>query len=434
MIVQSFGSVVALASKGNRWGGNAGALGMYGTASPQTYAKLYRTQPNIRICVDFLARNFAQLGVHAFRRVSDTDRERLAGHEAIRWLSKPNPGKTRYRLFEDWMTDMGVYMNAYWLKVRTPGALGFLRLPPEQVQVEGSLIPTAFIWTTGGQERTFDPSEIVHFNGYDPGNPLGGISPMETLRQLIAELQAAAEYRQSYWTRGARFEGVLEREANSPSGKWGPDKERDFEAQLAQFAAGGSRAGSLPLLPTGLKLKTASSSAKDSEYSASLKLAREVCAAQYHIPQPMVGILDHATFSNVREQHKHLYMDTLGPWGVMFTQELERQVLPEAEDQDGVYLEMNLAEKLKGSFEEQAAALNTLCGAPVMARNEGRARINLPRVDDPAFDTPVTPLNMGTPPPATDEPEPAGMVPTNRPTRVGPADTEDDTENGDEDA
>ena len=44
------------------------------------YATMYRQQPNVRTCVDFLARNIAQLGLHVFRRVSDTDRERLTDH------------------------------------------------------------------------------------------------------------------------------------------------------------------------------------------------------------------------------------------------------------------------------------------------------------------------------------------------------------------
>jgi phage portal protein BeeE len=57
-------------------------------------------------------------------------------------------------------------------------------------------------------------------------------------------------------------------------------------------------------------------------------LRREVCAAAYHIPQPMVGILDHATFSNIKEQHKHTYQDTLGPWMENIQQEIERQHIP----------------------------------------------------------------------------------------------------------
>lgn len=411
MIVRSFGSIEALASANPSWtdyGG--GAVSMFGNAGAQTYFNIYRTQPNVRICVDFLARNFAQLGLHVFRRVSDTDRMRLAGHELANIVHRPNPGTTRYRLFEDLMQDIGIYHRAYWLKVRSDEQLGLVRLPPDEMAVEGALIPTAFVWTVDGKERRFAPSEIVYFSGYG-----GGISPMETLRQMIGEMKAASDYRQAYWANSGRFEGVLTVDKDSPAGKWTAEQRQQMREQFQQFSASGSRAGQFPLLPMGVDIKPTSFNAKDSEYLESVKLSREVVAAMYHIPQPMVGILEHATFSNIREQHKHLYQDCLGPSLEMVAEEIERQLLPECSDQRNVYVEFNIGEKLKGSFEEQAAAIVSLTGAPVLARNEGRARLNLPRIEDEAFDKPVTPLNMGQ---AGEEPaaqeEAPGMVPTKR--------------------
>jgi HK97 family phage portal protein len=420
VIVRSFGSLEAMTQARNGLGYSPGSVPMYGKGSPQTYAALYRTQPNVRICVDFLARNFAQLGLHVFRRVSDTDRVRLADHDLVKWLGKPNPATTRYRLFEGLMQDLGIYFNAYWLKVRTADALGLVRLPPEQVSIEGGLVPSTFIWTVDGQEKYFAPSEVVHFSGYDPCNPLMGLSPLETLRQLLAEQKAASDYRQAYWTNGSRFEGVITTDKDV---RYTPEQKQQFREQMQEFSASGSRAGQIPVLPAGLDLKPMSWNARDSQHYESMKLAREVCAAAFHIPQPMVGILEHATFSNVKEQHKHLYQDCLGPWLEMVGEELERQVLPECRDTRDVYVEFNIGEKLKGSFEEQAAAIVSLTGAPVLTRNEGRARLNLSAIPGQEFDTPVTPLNMGQPGAADPQsaeqnPQPEADAPPARPRRV----------------
>ena len=49
---------------------------------------------------------------------------------------------------------------------------------------------------------------------------------------------------------------------------------------------------------------------------------------------------------------------------------------------------------MKGSFEQQATVLTTSVGVPVMTPNEGRARLNLPRIDDPDFDVPIMPMNV----------------------------------------
>lgn len=382
------------------WQASGGSsLNLYGLQ--QEYGEIYRTQPNVRICVDFLARNIAQLGLPVYRRISDTDRERLVDHDLAKWLMKPNPATTRYRLVEDLMTDLGIYFRAYWLKVRYDdidgrAAIGLLRLPPDEVAVEGNLIPTQFCWTVNGREKKFAPSEIVHFSGYRLG-----ISPLETLRRILAEEQAAGNYRESLWAHGAKQEGIWERDAASEN--YTPAQIQSWREQWQEFASS-AKAGMTAVGQRGWKYREASFSSKDSEYIQGGKLRREVCAAAYHIPQPMVGILDHATFSNIKEQHKHLYQDTLGPWNEMITQEIERQLLIECEDQDRVYIEFNIDAKLAGTPEERAASLQLSIGRPWRTVNEGRAIENLPRIDDDAMDT-VAPQQGG--PAAAAEPEPA---------------------------
>jgi len=388
MVVQSFGQLASLTPPTPTWqySGGAGSVDLYGNAL-ETYYQIWRKQPNVRTCVDFLARNVAHLGLHVFRRDGDSDRVRLTDHELAQWLEHPNPWTTRYRLIETLMIDLGIYMNAFWLKVRTTDPrLSLVRLPPQTVRVLGGLQPTGFVVTSGrGEERAFGPDDLVHFGGY--GDELTGVSPLETLRRILAEENAAGDYRQSMWQNAARVEGVIERPATAKA--WQKEQKQSFREQWQQaYGAGGTRVGSVAVLEDGMTFKPISFSAKELEFISARKLTREECAAAYHIPLPMVGILEHATFSNIVEQHKNLYQDTLGPWLEMIQSEIERQVLPEALAPARVYVEFNIAEKLKGSFEQQAASLQLLTGRPVMTGNEGRARLNLPRIDDdPSMDT-----------------------------------------------
>lgn len=46
----------------------------------QDHAAIWRTQPQVRTVVSFLARNIAQLGIHVYQRLSDVDRVRLSDH------------------------------------------------------------------------------------------------------------------------------------------------------------------------------------------------------------------------------------------------------------------------------------------------------------------------------------------------------------------
>jgi HK97 family phage portal protein len=387
VIVSSFTGLQAMTTSQPSWSGGDSSLSMYGLR--QTYGEIYRTQPNVRIMVDFLARNVAQCAIHAFRRVSDTDRERLSGHDIERWLGKPNPSTRRYRLIESLMSDLGIYFEAYWLKVRYREAngrkaIGLVRLPPEEMRVEGGLLPSRYVWAPNGREKAFALSEIVYFNGYNPTNPIRGLSPLETLRRILAEEVAVSHNREQYWLNAGRMEGVWE--LSDKVKPWTQPQQEQFREQWQKFSGGGAKAGMTAVGPVGATYKAISFSAKDSEYVQGGKLRREVCAAAYHIPQPMVGILDHATFSNIREQHKHTYQDTLAPWMEMITQEIEGQLLIECDDQDNVYTEFNIAAKLAGTLEEQINSLVTATGKPIMRTNEARARLNLPKDEDPESD------------------------------------------------
>lgn len=349
------------------------------------YAMIYATQPSVRTCVDFLARNIAQLGFHVFRRVSDTDRVRLTDHKLADWIEHPNPYTTRYRLFESYVADLALYFNAFWLKVRDGDRVQLVRVPPSEIYVEGGLLPSRYVWTVDNREVPIAPEELVYANGYNPLNALAGLSPIETLRQILAEERAAGDHRERYWRNASRMEGVIERPKDAP--KWSPEQKNKFREQWQERYAGPQSVGAAPVLEDGMTWRQVSWSMKDSDYLNARKLSREECAALWHIPLPMVGILDHATFSNIKEQHKQLYADCLGPWLEMIQEAIELQLLPDTRDVTNVYAEFNINDKLKGSFEEQATALRSAVGRPFMTANEARARMNLPAItDDPTAD------------------------------------------------
>jgi HK97 family phage portal protein len=364
---------------------NVSTSGPFFDGYRRTYGQIYRTQPSVRTVIDFFARNIAQLGLHAFLRVSDTDRQRLTDHPLPRTIERPNYATTRYRFFESTVQDIGIYANGYWWKQRRGDTLsGLVRLPSAEVSVKGGLLPSAYIWTpaNGLEPKTFDPNDIVHFRFFDPSDPLVGFPMLETLRTILAEEAAAGAYRRAFWKNGARTETVILRPATAPK-EW--DKQ-GFRKSWQDFAGSGPHAGATPILEDGMDVKTISQNFRDSEYLGARKLTREEVAAAYHVPLPMVGILEHATFSNIKEQHKQLYQDCLGPWLTMLQEEIELQLLPEFDGVDNVYLEFNIAEKMKGSFEEQASSLTQAVGRPYMTANEARARLNLPSHDNPTAD------------------------------------------------
>ena len=139
--VRSLGSVVTVESD---WAPTLrySSVRMYDSYN-HDYATLYRTQPNVRTCVDFLARNIAQLGLHVFRRVSDTDRERLLDHPLAKLIEQPLPPlmkMTRYRYIESIVSDLGIYFRHLSVKKQTSaGRMALLRIPSPYFVVKGGL-------------------------------------------------------------------------------------------------------------------------------------------------------------------------------------------------------------------------------------------------------------------------------------------------------
>lgn len=359
----------------------------------QDYASIWRSQPSVRTVVTFLARNIASLGLHLYRRVSDTDRERQTDHPFAQLLSRPNPNTTRYRLIDALVHDLGIYDEAFWLKMRDRGEpQALVRIPPTKIKpADENWLQVGKYVVEGNRGKVEVPADaVVHFRGYNPDDPRVGHSPLESLRRILVEEYEAGRMREQTLRNGARMSGYIKR---PPGASWSKEAKQNFRAQWhAQYAGSGPQAGGTPILEDGMEFVPAAMTAEQLQYIESRKLTREEVASAYFIPPPMVGILEHATFSNISEQHKMLYQDTLGPWLTMIVEELALQLLPEFDTTGDMYLEFNLSEKLRGSFEEQAQQLQASVGAPWLSRNEARARMNLPAVDN--GDELVTPLNV----------------------------------------
>lgn len=358
------------------------------------YAAIWRTQPQVRTVTSFLARNIAQIGLHAYERLSDTDRRRVTEHPLATLLSQPTPQRTQYRFLETMVLDITIYDVFLAVKIRPDGAPRALqRIDPRRVTPIGDnpFDPEGFEIRGRTSKRQIPADQTVFIHGYNPDDPRWGSSPMEALRGLLAEGVEAERWRAQLWRNQARSAGYLRRPLEAPP--WSTEaKDRFRDHWHTQYTGDGAEAGGTPILEDGMEWLAAAMKPVEAQYLEVRKLTREEVAAEYHVPGPMVGILDHATYSNIREQHKQLYMDTLGPWLQMIQQDYTLQLVPDFPATDSFYVEFNIHEKLRGNFEEQAAQLSTAVGGPYMTRNEGRARLNLPQID--GGDELITPLNV----------------------------------------
>ena len=363
----------------------------YVGSSSSSYAMMYRRQPAVKAVVDFLARNIGQLNPKVYVRAGNSDRIEVGDHPLALLLHNPNPATTRFALLRDTVTDVAVFGWACWRKIRLNRNYFIVRLPPGALSRE----------TEGGVTRYRLPngelitrSELVIFSGYSPEGGEEGVSALETLRQVLQEEAQAVQARAAQWMNGPRPSGFIERPVDAPD--WSDTARARFREEFDEAYAGTRNAGTVPVLEEGMKFVGGPSfSARDSDYIAGRRLTYEEVAIAYGVPPVIIG-MGSETKSNAESFHRQVYQDVLGPWLRMLQDEIELQLLPWLEPlgEQSVYVEFNLKEKLKGSFEEEQRAITTAVGVPHMTVNEGRARGNFPRIDEPWADLPVQPLNV----------------------------------------
>ena len=363
--------------------------------------QLYATQANLHAVVSFLADSVSQLPLKVYSRSGENDRQRDRESVAAKLLYRPNADQTAYEFWNATVTElllMGV--STVWVLPDTESQSGYqLRLIPKEwimnSERKTNYAPDSIriMTNTGGEFIDIPRTEFVQFRMYSPGNPGGYQSPLAALRQTLNEQIQADKFRTEIWTSSGRFNAYLTRPANVQP--WSDEQRKAFVTAFREgWGKGGSNAGKVPLLEDGMEIKPYQFNAKEAQYAETKQLSREDVAAAYHVNPSLIWHTTTQTYASAKDNARALYADCLGPTLQMLQQRVNAFLLPMVGADPSLYVEFDLTEKLKGSFEERASILQASVGGPWMTRNEARADNNLPPVD--GGDELITPLNVIT--------------------------------------
>lgn len=360
-----------------------------------TPAQLWRSQPNVRTVIDFLARNIAQLSLQTFERADDGDRSRLRDSPAAKLLANPNKAMTGYELIRSLVSDLALYDEAWWLVVQNESAGWEIRpLANHRVsilsgaEINGNLV---IQYTENARSVVIPGENIIHFGGWTPGYGDHGSPVVETLKDVLAEQVAAAQFRAAIWKNGGQVGQYITRPKDAAV--WSDEAARRFKEGMDAYKAGGGKAGGMPILEDGMGISQVRFNAREEQWIEAAQLALETVARIFHINPAMLGATGGISYANVREFRKMLYGETLGPWLKMIQDRINQRLLPMIGEASNVYVEFNIKAKLAGDFLEQAAVMSSAIGRPWMTADEGRAMDNRSALGGDAAQL-VTPLNV----------------------------------------
>lgn len=360
-------------------------------AQSASYAFMYRQQPAVRTVVDLIARNVAQLGLKLYERSAEADRNPRNDHPAAQVMAHPNtlgPGDAFVR---DYVADYLVHDNAYAAKVRrNPNdPVTLIRLPPASIMIISSGLFTIDyyrVFAANGQYTDIQPEDMIHWRGYNAQDALIGISRLETLRQELAVDAATQTALVELMKSGLASPGHIRRPLEAPA--WSEEARARFEEAWANRAKGATK--KTPVLEEGMTFEEGSVTPKDAELLASRTFTLAQVARLYGVPLGLIGITDSPR--NLPEEHRQFYADVLPPITESLAAQLDFSLCEAEYNDDSVYFEFNVDEKLRGDLETKLNTLVSVAGAPFMTRNEVRALQNLPALPD--GDELITPLNV----------------------------------------
>lgn len=362
-------------------------------------AQLYRTQPNLRAAIGFLADNAAQIPLKVYDRADDNDRRRVTDSTAAMLLDYPNPDMTPFE-FKRWMySDLLLYERFLMLLVPSNGTPSGWEMRPvpnswiAEYKGASPFAPESVTLATGRGSYVEVPADkFVLFHGYDPNDPMRQCSRVSALKEILHEQVESNRFRRQMWRRGGRFNAYLTRPKDVQPWTDGAF-DRFKETWKASWAGSdASDGGGMPILEDGMEIRTVQFNSRDAQWAESVKLAREDVAAVYRFNPALLWPGSGQTYASARDNARALYNDCLAPTLMQATDRLTRFVMPRVGEQDGHYVVYDIKIKTQGTFEERVSAGQTACGAPFMTRDEVRAEFELPAIE--GGDELVTPLNV----------------------------------------
>lgn len=357
--------------------------------------ELYSTQANLHAVISFISDAVAHLPLKVYERKSETERIRDRDSIVAKLLYRPNKDQTAYEFWNALVIEYLLYGEAIVMVLPDDSVSGFqLRLIPSEWitkrTYETNFAPSVLeVQTNGrGQRIEIAADNFVIFKMYNPGSPGSYQSPICSLKQTLSEQIQASIFRKQLWDQSGRANSYLSMEGSFPN-----KEARDaFKEAYASYVKSGSKAGSVPIFENGMKWVPFQFNAKEAQYAESIQLTREDVSAAYHVNPSLIWHTQTQTYASAKDNARALYADCLGPLLQMLQQRINSFLLPKIGANTNIYVEFDLEEKLKGSFEERASIYQSAAGVPYLTVNEVRAELNRPPVE--GGDERVIPLNV----------------------------------------
>lgn len=354
------------------------------------YVDVYRANPWLWANVQLLARSMSRFPLKIFKDLGDTKQRvkpgagsRVASLAAA--VRRPGHGYSQQTLWHSTSVDRFVHGNGLWFIERDRVGMytGFRRIP-WRWEAHETVAGVLRYWDTRKPNEKRLADDVIHFGSNLDCDDLVNPSPIQSLRATLALYDAVERTLLGFFKNSARPSGHLEIDRGT-----GKVAQGIIRAELEKLYTTPENAGKV--LVTSGKWSSITETPEHMRVVELAKQSREEICAAYGMPPPMVGILDRAIMSNVRELRSHLGRDVVGPHAVLFEGDFDAQLIARDPLLGLAVAEFEMAAMLRPDLEARSATWKDQ--RYVRTLNEIRDDENLERIDHPDADVPWMPMN-----------------------------------------
>lgn len=183
-------------------------------------------------------------------------------------------------------------------------------------------------YSAGGQYKVLAPEKVVYFQTDNPTDPIIGTSKISILRNAINLRAYSQKSNMDFFKHSMRPDWIL-------TGDWKNNDENieRIKRGLRRHYSGESNREPM-VLGEGAKAQLLTTSQKDAEWQAMMRIVQEEISAIYGVPVVYLNNMERATYQNIETAKLMLWHDTMMPetkkLAAMLTQRFLYRFWPEA--------------------------------------------------------------------------------------------------------
>jgi phage portal protein BeeE len=235
-------------------------------------------------------------------------------------LSLDGHGRSGWRFATD---TKGFPTEIYWL---VPTAF----TPLHGYEVRQNVPFGGLQYLSGGQRQTLTPDQVIYFQTDNPIDPIIGTSKVSILRNAINLRAYSQKSNMDFFKHSMRPDWIL-------TGEWKNNEENieRIKRGLRRHYQGESNREPM-VLGEGAKAQLLTTSQKDAEWQAMMRIVQEEISAIYGVPVVYLNNMERATYQNIETAKLMLWHDTMMPetkkLAAMLTQRFLYRFWPESRD------------------------------------------------------------------------------------------------------